>query len=613
MSRDMASILPVAGGRAAWRSLRSSLAERRGLIAGAIALQMAASAAGLVGPQLLERIINSSGALTDATIDRTALLFTIALLVQTVFTAGARACGALTGEYVLARLRERFISTVLALPIGIVERAGTGDLMTRASTDVDDMSQAVRRGLPELLVAGVTGVLAIVALVVTAPILGLVVVPVIPPLVLATRWYLHRARPAYQQQAAAEAVVNADLQETVNAARTIESLRLGARRIAQTDDDIRDWIAWERRTLRLRTVFFGSCEAAYIVPLVLCLLFGGLLVIHGQLSIGAVAAAALYTQQLVSPVDTLLAWQDEVQLASASLSRVVGVSEVPAAEITERIPSDQRLVADQVHFAYNEDADVLHGIDLSPDVGARLAVVGPSGAGKSTLALLLAGVHAPRTGSVEFGGVEPHLLPPERLRREVALVTQEHHLFACSLRDNLRLARANVNDEQLLAVLEAVDAMQAFGALPAGLDTIIGSGGTSISPGFAQQIAVARLLLADPHTLVLDEATSLLDSRAARHLERSVAVLLEGRTVIAISHRLHAAHDAEIVVVVEDGRISEYGTHAALLSAGGAYARLWSTWRQESAEPGSQESVGPSASTADWTGSTDILPSEQKT
>ncbi len=583
MSRDMASILPVAGGRAAWRSLRSGLAERRGLIAAAVGLQMAASAAGLVGPQLLERIINGSGALTDATIDSTALLFTAALLVQTIFTAGARVCGALTGEYVLARLRERFISTVLALPIGIVERAGTGDLMTRASTDIDDMSQAVRRGLPELLVAGVTGVLAVAALVVTAPVLGLVVVPVIPPLVIATRWYLRRARPAYQLQAAAEAVVNSDLQETVNAARTIESLRLGPRRIAQTDEDIRDWVALERRTLRLRTVFFGTCEAAYILPLVLCLLFGGLLVMHGQLTIGAVAAAALYTQQLVSPVDTLLAWQDEVQLASASLSRVVGVSEVPAAEMTERLPSDRRLVAERLHFAYDDADDVLHGIDLSPEVGARLAVVGPSGAGKSTLALLLAGVHPPRIGFVHVGGVEPHLLPPDRLRREVALVTQEHHLFACSLRDNLRLARSDASDQQLLAVLETVDAMQAVRSLPAGLDTVLGSGGASISPGVAQQIAIARLLLADPHTLVLDEATSLLDSRAARHLERSVAVLLEGRTVIAISHRLHAAHDAELVVVVEDGRISEFGTHADLLRAGGAYAQLWNTWRQDSA------------------------------
>ncbi len=581
MSRPLAPILPIASGRSSWRHLRPLLGERRTFIAGAIALQLVASAAALVGPQLLEGIINTTRGLTDAHIDVVVLLFAGALGVQTVCTAAARAFGAVTGEHVLARLREQFITTVLAIPIGVVERAGTGDLMTRASSDVDELSQVVRAGLPQLLVAGVTAVLAVAALIYTAPILGLVVLPSVPSLVLVTRWYLRQAGPLYQREQAAIAVVNADIQETVSAARTIEALRLGPRRIVQTDDDIRDWIGWERRTLRLRTFFFGSCEVAYIVPLVLCLLFGGLLVIHGQLSVGAVTAAALYTQQLVSPVDTLLAWQDEVQIAGASLSRVLGVSDVVGQDVTDEVPVGQELIARDVHFAYEGHDDVLHGVDLAPGPGSRLAVVGPSGAGKSTLALLLAGVYAPGSGAVRVGGVPPHQLPPERLRREIALVTQEHYLFACSLRDNLRLARPAASDGELTAVLENVDAATAVQALPDGLDTILGSGGVSISPGLAQQIAIARLLLADPHTLVLDEATSLLDSRAARHLERSVATLLAGRTVIAISHRLNAAHDAELVAVVEGGRITEYGTHAALLSAGGAYAELWNTWRQE--------------------------------
>jgi ABC-type multidrug transport system fused ATPase/permease subunit len=205
-------------------------------------------------------------------------------------------------------------------------------------------------------------------------------------------------------------------------------------------------------------------------------------------------------------------------------------------------------------------------------------MVGPSGAGKSTLGRLLAGISGPRSGSVTVGGVPLVDLPLDELRGHVALVTQEHHVFRGTLRDNLLIARPAASDAEVLAALDAVAGGEWPARLPEGLDTVVGSGGAALSPAQAQQIALARLVLADPHTLVLDEATSLIDPRAARHLERSLAAVLHGRTVIAIAHRLHTAHDADRVAVVEDGRITELGSHDELVAAGGAYAALWSSW-----------------------------------
>jgi ABC-type multidrug transport system fused ATPase/permease subunit len=236
---------------------------------------------------------------------------------------------------------------------------------------------------------------------------------------------------------------------------------------------------------------------------------------------------------------------------------------------------------EDVHYAYREGHDVLKGITLTVRPGERLAIVGPSGAGKSTIGRLLAGIDAPRTGSVRVGDVEIAQMPLASLRRHVSLVTQEHHIFIGTVHDNLALARPDASVEQIEHALRAVDALEWVEHLPEGLQTELGTTGYPITPAQAQQLALARLVLSDPHTLVLDEATALLDPRAARHLERSLSAVLEGRTVIAIAHRLHTAHDADRVCVVIDGVVAELGTHDELVALDGEYAALWSSWRNE--------------------------------
>lgn len=577
--------LPVADAALVRRTAGRLALEERWWLFVLIGVQGAATAAGLVGPAILGGLVNQLAAHRETArgIVVAVAVFGVALCCQAVLTRLARSRSAVLGERILARLREGLVDGVLSLPLGVVERAGTGDLLTRSTTDVELLTTAVQRAVPDMGIAAVTATLTVVALVVSAPPMALVLLPAIPPLFLINRWYLRRASAAYLNRQAALAQVNSRLQETMTAGRTIEAFNLGERRRARIEEDIRSSLRADWATFRLRVVLFPTTEACYILPLFTALLAGGLFHVAGILSLGAVTTAALYAQQLVGPVDILLSWLAALQIGGASMARILGVGQVPQPEVTADEPRSDRLVARDVHFAYRRGRDVLRGLDLSPEPGRRLAVIGPSGAGKTTLALLLAGVFAPGSGTVRVGGVEVSKIPTERLRAEVALVTQEQHVFAASLRDNLLISDASADDGALWEVLDEVDLGGWARALPQGLDTPLGSGGLVIGPAQSQQLALARLLLANPHTLVLDEATSLLDPGAARHLERSLGRVLAGRTVVTIAHRLEAARDADMVAVVDAGRVLELGTHAELLAAQGSYASLWRAWTRDSA------------------------------
>ena len=579
--------LPVADTAVVRAYAKVLIGQHRGALARMLSLYGLAAVMALIPAYII-------GAITNYAADHRLTSYRITvdvsiLVVSSILYAGlsflARRRSYILGETVFAQLREEFLQSVLALPLVEVERAGTGDLLSRTTNDIEALSRTVRFAMPEWLVAIVQALLTLVAMVFVSPLAALASLVSLPFLFYSTRFYLHYALPGYRRERMSYATMSGTVSETAEGARTVDAHRLGRRQATRIEGNIRESFYSEMYTMLMRMVWFPTVESAFALAVATTLAWSGWLALHHSITIGAATTVTLYVVQINDPIDRIISWLDELQIGQTSLARLVGVSVVRDDRPSEGVePATDTITMTNVHYAYRPGFDVLKGLSLTIEPGERLAIVGPSGAGKSTIGRLLAGIDAPRSGSVRVGDVELANMPLPMLRRHVALVTQEHHIFIGTVRENLALAKPEASDDEITRALDAVDALEWVASLPEGLLTELGTTGYQVSPAQAQQLALARLVLSDPHTLVLDEATALLDPRAARHLERSLSAVLAGRTVVAIAHRLHTAHDADRVCVVIDGRIAELGTHDELVALNGEYASLWSSWRNEKPE-----------------------------
>ncbi|MEV2277034.1 ABC transporter ATP-binding protein [Nocardiopsis sp. NPDC049922] len=506
-----------------------------------------------------------------------------ALLVVAVVSGAGTALGAAgvarLGEGVVADLRERFVDRALRLPLERVERAGSGDLTSRVTDDVTMVTRAVRDAFPQLAQAVLTIVLTLGALALLDWRFLLAALASAPIQVVALRRYRRGAAPVYDEHRRAVGARQHRLLDTISGARTVRAFGLA-------DEHTRGVAESSQRAAHLAvagtglaTRFFSSLNLAEFVGLSGVLVAGFWLVDRDAATIGTATAAALYLHNLFNPVNTVLGLADEAQKARAGLARMIGVCDLPAAEEPDDLPApDGSLSLSGVGHAYRPGAPVLSGVDLEVRPGERVALVGASGAGKTTLAALVAGVHRATEGTLRVGGLDLAVTGPVAARQAVTLVSQEVHVFAGPLAEDLRLARPGAGDEDLLRALETVGARAWVEALPDGWATVVGAGGNALTAAQAQQLALARLVLADRPIAVLDEATADAGSAGARELEEAAARALEGRTGLVVAHRLTQAAEADRVVVLDGGRVVESGPHDELAAAGGPYADLWRAW-----------------------------------
>ncbi len=574
--------------RRVFRKLLPYFRPYRGRVVITVILMLVVAATGLAGPALAQVAIDRGIAAKDeAVLLGVVAAFVVAGLVGWVAGYWQSFMSSWVGERVLLDLRRDVFGHMMGLELGYHERQPTGRSVARLTSDIEAVNMLVTDGATSLVVNGLTFIGVVGILLWYDWKLALAAFAIFPLLALGTGVFRVRSTRAYRHTREKVANVMSHLQETISGIRVVQGYgRQDTAReaFARVNDEYREA---NMETVRVSGLYFPGVELLAALGTALILYYGGNRVLDQDLTVGVMVAFIGYLSTFFDPIQQLSQLYNTFQSAVAALEKIFGVLETEphmrdAPGAVPLPPVVGEVVVQGVSFGYGREY-VLHDVDLHVRAGDTVALVGPTGAGKSTLAKLIARLYDPDEGRVLLDGHDLRHVTLASLRAQLGMVPQEGHLFSGTVADNLRFARPDATDAELRAALEAVGALEFVVALPEGLETDVQERGARLSAGQRQLLSFARALVADPRLLILDEATSSVDLRSERRIEDALDTLLAGRTAIVIAHRLSTIRRADRIVVVDDGRIAEQGSHDELMARGGMYAGLYSDWERAAA------------------------------